>query len=296
VAAVVVTYQPDAAVLACVRALQGQVARIFLVDNGSSQASRAHLDAARSDVVELVTLPANLGVGAAHNVGIGRARGIGATHVLLMDQDSIAAPDMVARLVAAERRLLARGEKLAALGPVYFDRRLGKSWPFFRLTRFGMRGHGCAGGEEVRCDFLISSGSLIRLPVFDFVGAVNEGYFLEHVDTDWSLRARFAGYSLFGVCDARMDHHLGDDSVGVPFTGRKVQLYRPYRAYYLFRNAVLLSRERHAPGAWKLNEAKRLLLRFMFFALLVPPRIERVKYMLLGLRHGLAGRSGPLSL
>jgi rhamnosyltransferase len=295
VVAVIVTYQPDSGVLACVRALQSQVARILFVDNGSDEASWTRLRALESDGVELISLRRNRGVGAAHNVGIERARRIGATHVLLMDQDSIPEPDMVPRMLAAERRLLARGEKVAALGPVYRDPRLGKSWPFFRMARFGVRGHACAGENEMRCDFLISSGTLIPLSVVERVGPVNEGYFLEHVDTEWSLRARFAGYGLFGVCDARMEHRLGDDAVGVPLTGRKVQLYRPYRHYYLFRNAVLLWREPHAPLAWKLNEARRLLLRLVFFPLFVAPRMARLKYMLLGLWHGLLGRSGPLN-
>jgi rhamnosyltransferase len=295
VVAVVVTYQPDSSALACVRALQGQVARILLVDNGSEEASSIRLRALESDGVELISLRRNRGVGAAHNVGIERARRIGATHVLLMDQDSIPEADMVPRMLAAEHRLLARGEKVAALGPVFHDPRLGKSWPFFRMSRFGVRGHACGGETEVRCDFLISSGSLIPLSVVERVGPVNEDYFLEHVDTEWSLRARFAGYGLFGVCDARMDHHLGDDAVGVPLTSRKIQLYRPNRHYYLFRNAVLLSREPHAPVAWKLNEARRLLLRLVFFPVLVAPRMTRLKYMLLGLWHGLLGRSGPLN-
>ncbi len=295
VVAVIVTYQPDDGVRACVQSLRSQVAQIVLVDNASDDASLAPVRALQGDGVELACLSRNAGVGAAHNVGIERARASGATHVLLMDQDSSPAPDMVSRMLAAERRLAARGEKVGALGPRFHDPRLGKSWPFFRMSRFSVRGHNCDGAEEVRCDFLISSGTLIPLAVLGRVGAVNEGYFLEHVDTEWSLRARSAGYGLFGVCDARMDHRLGDDAVGVPLTARKIQLYRPYRHYYLFRNAVLLWRAPYTPVAWKLNEARRLVLRLFFFPLFVPPRIERLRYMLLGLWHGLLGRSGPLT-
>ena len=296
VVAVVVTYHPDHRLVEELAALRAQVAGILLVDNGSNESSLTHLRSVVDQTTQLIALPRNRGVGAAHKAGIQRARDAGASHVLLMDQDSVPRADMVARLLAAEGRLLARGAKLGALGPVYHDPRIGRSWPFFRLSRLGVQGHSCTGeGEEVRCDFLISSGTLIRIPVFDDVGPVNESYFLEHVDTEWSLRARSAGYSLYGICDAHMEHHLGDGNVALPVSRRWVQLYRPYRHYYLYRNAVLLAREPYAPIAWKLNEARRLLYRFGFFGFFVAPRLQRLKYMMLGLWHGLAGRSGPLN-
>ena len=291
VVAIIVSFQPTEIVAQEVQGLRAQVASIVVIDNGSDQ---AHLPNLIDLPAEVIRLDRNVGIGAAHNIGITRARELGATHVILMDQDSLPAPDMVARLLAAECALLERGENVGAVGPVYYDPRLAKSWPFFRMSRFGVRAHECAGAPYVSCDFLISSGTLSRMGVIDAVGPMKDAYFLEHVDTEWSLRARAAGYRLYGVCDARMDHHLGDATVAVPFSPRRVQLYRPYRHYYLFRNAVLLWREKYAPLAWKINETKRLAYRLVFFALFVQPRLQRLKFMLLGLWHGLLGRSGPL--
>jgi len=74
---------------------------------------------------------------------------------------------MVGALLEAEARLLARGARVAALGPVYYDQRVGKSWPFYRMSMAGMTAHRCDGQEIVPCDFLISSGSMIRLSVLD---------------------------------------------------------------------------------------------------------------------------------
>lgn len=292
--AVVVTHQPDARTGACVRALEPQLATVILVDNGSTSDRLKALEALRTEKVRLLALGQNLGIGAAHNAGIAAARESDATHVLLMDQDSVAAPDMVRRLLEAEAILLAKGENVGALGPAYHDARLSKTWPFYRMSRFGVRPRDCAGEETVACDFLISSGTLARNSVLDEVGGMNEDYFLEHVDTEWSLRVRHRGYRLFGVCAARMDHTLGDQTIAVPGLGRSVQLYQPYRHYYLFRNALLLWRERYAPLPWKLNEVQRLLKRLLFFSLFAPPRAERLYFMLLGLWHGSLGRTGPL--
>ena len=294
VVAVIVAYRPGSVLIEELRALSPQVSAIVLVDNGSEGKLR-ELAASFGSPIYLLDPGRNLGVGAAHNLGIQKARQLRATHVLLMDQDSIPQPDMVDHLLAAEKRLADSGERIGAVGPVYHDPRLAKSWPFYRMSRFGVRAHDCENAFHVACDFLISSGTLIRLPVLDAVGAMKDVYFLEHIDTEWSLRARSAGYALYGVCDARMEHYLGDETVAVPFTSRRVQLYRPYRHYYLFRNALLLWRERHASLPWKVNELRRLLYRLVFFSLFVPPRRERLRFMLLGLWHGLLGRTGPLS-
>jgi rhamnosyltransferase len=298
VVAICVTYRPGADFAAEIQALCRQVPHVIVVDNGSHGKHRELLErlAEAEQRVELLLRETNEGIGAAHNAGIRRARELNATHVLLMDQDSLPQADMVQQLLRAEHDLVKAGRRLAAVGPVYHDPRLMKTWPFFRMSRFGVRPHACDGRRYVACDFLISSGTLIPMLMLDAIGGMREDYFLEHVDTEWSLRARFAAYELYGVCAARMDHHLGDAVVSVPFTGHKVQLYRPYRHYYLFRNALLLWNERHARLPWKMNEVKRLFYRLVFFSVFVPPRFERLKFMLLGIWHGIIGKTGPLEV
>jgi len=294
IVAVIVSYQPDSRLARAVRSLARQVSQILVVDNASRGESQKILHDVHGAGVEILRQPRNLGVGAAHNIGISAARARGASHVLLMDQDSVPQEDMVANLLAAERQLLSLGVRLGAVGPAFYDPRLKKVWPFYRLSRFGVYGQPCAGDRLIACDFLISSGMLVRLSVLDLVGAMNEDYFLEHVDTEWSLRARHHGYRLYGACSARMEHLLGDNAVRVPLTGQWVQLYKPERHYYLFRNAMLLWREPYAPRSWKRNELRRLMKRIIFLSLFVPPRLQRARMMLLGLWHGRHGKTGQL--
>ena len=199
---------------------------------------------------------------------------------------------MVHELLRAEASLLSGGTRIGAVGPVFEEQRLGKSWPFYRMSRFGVRTVDCREDGFAECDFLISSGKLVRVEVLKDVGSMNESYFLEHIDTEWCLRARHRGYSIYGVGRARMSHHLGDGTVRVPLTHRQVQLYPAYRHYYLFRNSLLLWREPHARLAWKLNEVRRLFSRLIFFSIFVAPRWQRLKFMLLGLWHGILGKSG----
>jgi rhamnosyltransferase len=295
VVAVIVTYNPNRVVTEQLAALRGQVARVVVVDNGSSEERLLHVVSEAGQLpLELVRLGRNCGLGTAHNVGIRKAKEAAASHVMLLDQDSIPNEGMVEQLLRAERLLLAQGKRVGAVGPAFYDPRLARTWPFFRLSRFGVKSERCQQDGNVPCTFLITSGTLIRLEVLETVGLLNEDFFLEHVDTEWCLRAHFAGYSLFGICAARMVHHLGDASARVPLTRQLVQIYPPYRLYYTFRNSMLLWRKSHAPAAWKLNELKRLALRLVFFPIFVAPRLERLRFMLLGLWHGIQGRTGPL--
>lgn len=273
----------------------------MIVDNGSPESHASMLRRLTGASVHLIPLGRNFGIGVAHNRGIAWARKHDATHVLLLDQDSFPEPRMVAELVDAEQRLLERGHPVGAVGPVYHDPRIGKSWPFFRLSRFGVSYEACEKFQwdkrrpfVVPCDFLISSGMLVRTAVLDRVGLMREEYFLEHVDTEWSLRARHCGFQLYGVCRAQMQHSLGDSAIRLPLSSRRVQVYAPYRYYYLFRNAVLLAREEYAVLPWKLHEIRRLLIRMVLFSVVVPPRAKRFRMMLLGLWHGVLGKTGAL--
>lgn len=299
IAAIVVSFQPDGSDLArLISAIRPQVADIVVVDNGSNADKMVALDSVSGSVTETIRLGRNFGIGHAHNTGIRWAVARDATHVLLFDQDSEPVPDMVEKLLAAEAEILARGTKLGALGPLYYDPRLDRAWPFYALTRFGVRPQYCADREQVAipCDVLITSGTLIRLAVIEQTGMLCEEFFIEHVDTEWSLRARFHGFSLFGVCSARMLHTLGDSALRLPFLRRPVQLYRPQRYYYSFRNAVLLWRLPQAVLPWKLNELKRLAIRVVLLGIFAPERLKRLRMMGLGLWHGFLGKSGNLEL
>ncbi len=301
IAAIVVSFEPDAGALArLVEAVRSQVAHIVVVDNGTGAACSGALDAVEPRVSEVIRLGVNRGIGYAHNVGIRWAAARGTSHVLLLDQDSEPSADMVARLLAAEAAMLARGERVGAVGPAYRDPKVGRTWPFYAFGRFGVIERHCRGGcgedgHIVPCDLLITSGALVRRAVLDETGPLCEEFFLEHVDTEWSLRARFHGFRLFGDCSATMTHSLGESVTRLPVTGRRVQLHQAYRYYYAFRNSVLLWRTPYAVLPWKMNELKRLVFRMAALGLLVPGRRERLRMMVLGLRDGLRGRTGRLT-
>lgn len=294
VCAVVVTYHPDAELLAAqLEALQAQAGCVVVVDNATPGPSVRELCAAMPRI-ELLSLTENLGLAAALNAGITRARGKpGVAHVLLMDQDSVPEPGMLTALKAALDRQ-SQQARVAAVGTRFHDPREGVDAPFVRIRFPVNRQLHCSGDcDEVPCDFLITSGSLIPLEVLDRVGSMDEGLFIDNVDLEWCFRAMAKGYALFGVCGARMLHHHGATRHRVPGLPRGVVVHAPRRLFYMMRNRVLLYRRTYTPRRWIAQDVPRLVVKFLLFALLIAPRRKNVRCMLAGLRAGIAGRAAP---
>jgi len=293
--AVIVCYEPDRnALLPLVERLRASPGvRVLLVDNSELQSGRASTVAVgRSRGVSCVINSRNLGVAAAQNIGIAEALGQDSEFVLLVDQDSVPAEDMIDRLVGAYRRLVADGRRVAAVGPAFEDPRCGVAFPFARLRRLRMQTFVPRAGHAVECDLLISSGCLLSAAALREVGNMDEGLFIDYVDIEWCQRARVLGWQVFGVADARMHHSMGERAVRL--FGRVIAIHSPVRHYYLMRNALLFARKPYLPSRWRLHLIYRVLGQFVLFGLLVPHRIERLHWMLLGVWDGARGVVGRL--
>lgn len=297
VCAVVVTYRPDPDLLArALAAIAPQVEALVVFANGGDGQSPVP-PTLEATPVERLWSPVNVGLAAGFNRGIAHARAAGHRFVLLLDQDSVAVPGMVATLLAAHARLSA-GEgdgagRVGAVGAQFLDARSGLPGPFVRIGFPFNRKIAGAPGACVECDFLISSGCLVPLQVFDDVGDMDAALFIDNVDLDWSFRARYAGYRLFGVCDARMQHSIGDRLLRSRWIPTGVLVHGPVRLYYMMRNRLLLYRRAHTPRTWIAQDVLRLCGKFARMSLLVPPRRANVRAMAAGLRDGLLGRTGP---
>lgn len=294
--AVVVTYQPEPSVLSDLLAsVLPQVAGLVLVDNGDA-VWRQQLETQAYSAVSILPLGVNRGLAMAQNEGIAFARSRGASHILLLDQDSIPSADMVPQLM---RALVARSAEIrvAAVGPRFEDAFGGGKAPFVRLGFPLNEKLWCPTDQaSMACDFLISSGSLIPVQVFDAVGLMDSGLFIDNVDLEWSFRARAKGYQLYGVCGARMRHRLGDARRRLPFGSGELVVHGPVRLYYMMRNRLILYGRRHTPAIWIAQDVPRLLFKLAAFSLLVAPRGRNLRFMLRGIMDGLRGRLGPCPL
>lgn len=290
IVAVVVTYQPTLDQLQRqLDSLVPQVDAVVVVDNHSNVDLSVWMKLSAKPARAVIQLESNQGVARAQNIGIAWARKQEATHILLMDQDSIPAPDMVRELIRAAQS----SADVAAVGPRYLDSRHDSRTPFVRIR--GLRFHRLpwdASHPILPVDCLIASGSLIPIAALDRVGLMREDLFIDYVDTEWCLRAHRQGLQAYGVCSAAMNHSLGE----TPhlFLGRSVPVHSPLRHYYQIRNAILLYRESWVPLNWKLAISWHLLLKFGFYSLMTAPRLQHLRMMTRGLWHGIRGRAGPL--
>lgn len=293
VCAIVVTHNPDVARLrACIGAVRGQVGGLLVYDNATSNVEFDELAWGLQDAATIRS-PVNIGLAAAINRGIGYAGRNGFSRVLILDQDSIPAPDMVATLCRALDELGYEG-KAAAVGPQFQDTRNGVQAPFVRIGfPFNRKLYG-SPGERVECDFLISSGSLIPLRVLEQIGDMDESLFIDNVDLEWSFRARHHGYRLYGVCDAKMGHSIGDAVRPSRWVRGGRFVHGPVRLYYMMRNRVLLYRRKETPAMWIAQDVPRLFGKLVRMSLLIAPRGRNLRAMCRGLWDGLRGRSGPM--
>jgi len=297
VCGVVVTYQPDLACFASLlKAVSPQVGGLVAVNNGMAGMivpPETHENGAAHCVV--LEMGQNVGVAAAQNRGIVWARQQGYPYVILFDQDSEPAPDMVEKLLGTLMTLDRDGVLVAAVGPRLVDRRDGKASSFVRFSAFGVKQFRCDDGLSVRADFLVSSGMLASVAVYEKVGMLDEGLFIDNVDMDWCFRARQQQLLLYGVCDAVMWHRIGNRVRRLPFFGHSYSIYQhdnPLRQYYIMRNRILLYQRDYTPFLWIVQDMLRAVVKTSITLIFFAERRTNFYMMLLGMMDGLRGRCG----
>lgn len=294
IAAIIVSYYPDLHVFeVLLDTLRPQVQNVVVVDNGSDDFLRRWLDEREYSNEVLIPLGDNLGVAFAQNAGIDWARRNGNTHVILLDQDSIPASDMVLHLMSGMCKLTKLGFKVATVGPRYLDARNIKRPSFTTVTGLKVEKTFCRSSVEfVESDTIISSGSLIFLSTLAQIGGPLNELFIDQVDMEWCFRARSYGFSIFGICDAVLHHSLGEAPKKLFW--RKYIHQSPLRHYYIFRNAVWLLFKNYVPVGWKILFIRSIIIRLLVYSCLVSPRLSYLNMMTKGIFHGLIGRLGKL--
>ncbi len=300
IGAVIVTYNTDPRTLRTLLArLTPQVACIFIVDNGSNNSPEICEAAQSVDHAKAILCPTNLGIGNAHNLGIEACRDAGVDMVLLLDQDSLPKKNMVYKLEHAFRTLSLNESKLAAVGARYTGRYDGHESFFVQFRTFRFQKVFCDNqecGQTIQADMLISSGCLMPLSAIDAIGNMDPDLFIDHVDTDWFLRAKFRGWRSYGVCDALMEHSIGDDTLRIWWgRWRYLPLHKPFRYYYIYRNSILLYRQKHADRLWRRADILRLTMMFFIFALFGEQKVSNLKMAIRGIKDGMSGKTGRLA-
>ena len=288
VIAVVVTYQPDTAVLERLLAqLAPQVQYTVIVDNTESTRPVTPMLAPRQT---LLHLGKNTGIGHAQNLGMAKARQLGATHVLLMDQDSLPP----ANLVSHQLQTLASvsTDTVAAIGPLCRDVKTGQTTPLIQRHGWSIRRLHAEGlVAPIPVEYIPASGALIPLHILERVGPMRAEYFIDRVDVEWCLRARHMGLIVWVDPRSEMLHNQATHAIKV--LGRTLYVGHNFRRYFHVRNSVAMALRASIPLFWRLDQ----LLKTPFYMLLYTVvaqtgRLRMVGTMLTAVLDGLRGRMG----
>lgn len=286
--AVVVLYRPEAeAVRAQFAALRLQVAGVIYCDNGGGHQALAQLGLLSQPGIHCLGDGQNRGIAEALNQGMAFATSLSGSFALLLDQDSVPAEQMVSRLHALHQRASEAGTRVAASGPAIFDVLRGKLEGFGQaVSRKKRRFSPGLEDEPIDLYYLITSGTLIHLPVLAEIGPMDASLFIDSVDFEWSFRARARGYHLLGTYGACLQHRRGD-RLHRPLPGLAIRLHSTPRFFYVYRNHFRLCFRRYVPLRWKLMGLWYLLQRTVAFALFIPHRGENLGAMLRGTLQGI---------
>jgi rhamnosyltransferase len=251
----------------CADSLARQVDRVVIVDNGSDEPSRAQLrTSAEGKNWELIWLENNLGIAAALNVGLKAALRHGSRWMLTMDQDSIAAPDMLAAFsetIATAPTAVCVSAAVPSINP-------------------------STTGQTLR--YAITSGNMVQTSVAAEVGGYCEELFIDGVDFDFSLRLNDAGHAIYCSLGAKLNHRLGDKISKIPFH----TFHSPLRRYYIFRNYwVLMSRHSRNHPAFAARLTISHILQLVTIVGFGEQRLRSLRLIARGCLDAMRGRLGP---
>ena len=212
---------------------------VFVVDNASTDHTREILTARREHPelpLQVTHSEENLGGAGGFRLGVRLAYDAGHDRIWLVDDDVVPAVDCLEVLLAADEPCVAairedvRGvlvEKAALdfdLGNPLSIRPKRSSVDNTFADRSDMP-------ERVELQNVSFEGFMFRREVVDTIGLPDASYFIFYDDVDFAMRARLAGYRIWGLRDAVLVRQLDFDQQHALDT---------WKGFYMFRNLFVV--------------------------------------------------------
>ncbi len=295
VAIVVVNYNGTDDTHKCLRSLREldyPNVEVVLVDNGSKPQVGTQF-AAAYPWVRVIQNPVNGGWAGGNNVGVRDALARGAEYFVLLNNDTVVAPNLVTRLLAG----MSAG--YGVVGPVVYwmdepdvvmmD---GCTFDADGSASFFDRPAIAPAPAITEVEIVYGCCLTTSAEVFRRVGLLDERFFLIHEESDFCLRARRAGFRC-GVLPEPLVWHKGSSSFQ--------REGKPLQRYFDARNLFLLMRKhvgsyRRPPA--RLRSWRKYLKHVYYFYCLSRDRGDdaAATAVLDGLHDALCGHFGPLKV
>ncbi len=220
---VILTYNHYDDTEECLHSLQKSTypnLKVLVVDNASTdqtpQKIREHFP-----TVEIIENQRNLGVPWGYNVGISYALRQGADYILLLNNDTVLAPQTVDALVEAARQQPDVGIFVPKILYYDDDRHI---WAVGGRHRKFPPAHVLIGrdqrsdlfNEPIDLEYAMTCALLIPRQTFEQVGLLDPGYFFYFDDWDFSQRVRNAGLRIRFVPTATIWHKASKTTGATP--------------------------------------------------------------------------------
>jgi len=214
---------------------------IIIVNNGSNDL--INISKSQNLSFHTLTSPSNLGFAAGNNIGIKEALKKQADYLLLLNDDTVVAPEFLDVLINAGEN----NPDVAMLGPkIYYFNDPKRIW--FAGARFDSRICKIIASDAdqldedksfspVMSDYLTGCALLLKRHVIERIGFLDERFFLYWEDVDWGLRASDAGFLNVLIPTSKIWHKASFSSGGSN---------SPLKAYHQTRSHLLFA-EMHAP-------------------------------------------------
>jgi GT2 family glycosyltransferase len=210
---------------------------IIIIDNGSTDSSIKKFEYALPEI-KIIKNKANLGYQGGMNAGIHHAQESSVDYVMLLNNDTIADPNMLTILF----KYFPEDASLASPGIYFYENRsklcsLGGNYHRILLDVFTKPNAAFDPPSDIQqYEFLPSHAWLIKTEVFKKVGMFDEAFFpIYYDDLDYCLRMKRAGLKLYLIPQAKI-YHLGSMSVGGRNSPRERCLMARNSAYYFKKN------------------------------------------------------------
>lgn len=284
--AVIVCYEPQSLIFELISALKLQNVLPIVIDNSEKD----FLDFSQVDCI-YHKIGRNLGIAQAQNIGIDVALSYRADAIIFFDQDSSISNRLIASLYYPIRK-----NKTAISVPIYCNAEQGFFYQIVRANQYGFRQKIIPNAEmsNFKTNIAISSGSMIRADLFERVGRMDEKLFIDHVDTEWFLRAASKGFEALVVTNAVMKHSIGDKVIH--FFGIKVPVHSPLRRYYRVRNSFKLMGYGHVPKLLALREITFSFIHHIIILFSCPNKYSYHLFFCKAIKDVLLGKNGKISL
>lgn len=273
---ILVTYKPDSHTLKSnLESLKKYY--VCVVDNASDDKIQRYLQTFQKKnlIHKLILNNENKGIAHALNQGLLKLPNK-IKYVLLLDQDTVIELNLISTHLHDFDKL--PDPKKLACGWAFVNKIHPKPY-FIKYGYFSRKYFAKTGIHAV--DTVITSGMLIDRQKINNVGLFNENLFMDFVDTEWCMRAKSKGFTVYGNFDVQAPAHpIGGEPLSI--LGFKFPLHSPERHYYMAHNWVKILFLSGLGLKFKFHESLQMLFKFLIYSIFPRQRWQSCKSMIQG--------------